>query len=184
MKRLVSLSIIAIAALIFWGSKIWENKQVINTLESSDPHYINVFIRDFTITAMDENGQPAYILKANKLEHYNDNEYAVIEAPVIELTQGEHHWMISARSGEIDDTNQRITLLGEVILQQQNKPQPIRLETEQLEIDTRQQTAKSTQTVNITQQKFNLQSTGMILNNASGKLELLNSVKGNYVQIR
>jgi len=181
-KRLVSLTIIIIAALIFWGSKIWETKQVISTLEGSDPHYVNVFIRDFTITAMDKTGQPSYVLKARQLEHYNDTEYAVIDEPVIQLTQGGHHWMISAKVGEIDDVNQRIMLRGGVVLQQQEKQQPIRLETEQLEIDVLQEIAKSTQPVTIIQQRFNLQSEGMILNNASGQLELLNSVEGNYAQ--
>ena len=179
MKRLFFLSLIA--ALIFWGSQTWENKKASIELESSDPHYVDVFINDFTITTMNENGQPAYILKAKRLEHYNDSEYAVIDEPLIELTQGEHHWLISANTGEIDDANQHIMLRGEVVLQQQGKQQPIRLETEQLEIDIHQQIAKSTQTVSIIQQAFNLQSEGMILNNASGQLELLNSVRGGYV---
>ena len=183
MKHLVSLSIIIIAALMFWGSQAWENKKASTSLETSDPHYVDIFIRDFTITSMNEDGQPAYILKARLFEHYNDNSYAIIDEPVIELKQGDQHWLISARTGEIDDNNQRITLRGNVVLLQQDKPQPIRLETEQLEIDTRQQIAKSTQTVSIIQQEFNLQSEGMILNNASGQLELLNSVKGHYVQL-
>ncbi|MDH5387099.1 MAG: LPS export ABC transporter periplasmic protein LptC [Gammaproteobacteria bacterium] len=180
MKRLVFLSLIA--ALIFWGSQTWESKKAISNLEISEPHYIDVFIRDFTITAMDENGKPAYTLKAELLEHYNDSEYAVIDKPVIQLSQGEHHWLISANSGEIDDDNQNIILRGSVVLQQKDKPQPIRLETEQLEIDTRQQIAKSMRTVSIIQQQFHLQSKGMILNNATGKLELLNNVEGSYVQ--
>ena len=182
MKRLFFLSLIA--ALIFLGSQNWESKKAISNLESSNPHYVDVFIRDFTITAMDDEGKPAYILKAKLLEHYNDSEYAVIDKPLIQLTQGEHHWLISANSGEIDDANQRILLRGEVVLQQQDKSQPIRLETGQLEIDTRQQIAKSMQSVSIIQQQFHLQSKGMILNNATGKLELLNSVKGSYVQIQ
>lgn len=180
MKRLVSLSIIIIAALIFWGSKIWEKTQVASTLQDIDPHYINLFIRDFTITAMTENGQPGYTLKAKRLEQYNDSEYAVIDEPVIELKKGDEQWQISATTGEIDDANQRLFLYGNVVLQQQNKPQPIRLETEQLEIDTRQQIASSVHTVTIIQQQFHLQSEGMLLNNASGQLELLNSVRGSY----
>jgi LPS export ABC transporter protein LptC len=180
-KRLFSISII-IAALIFWGSRFWENKTASKILESSDPHYIDIFIRDFTITNMDDNGKPAYTLKAKLLEHYNDDEYAIIDEPVIQLTRGKHHWAISANSGEIDDANQRITLRGGVILLQQGQPQPIRVETEQLEIDSHHQTVKSAQTVRIIQQGFNLQSKGMILNNETGQLELLNSVKGNYVQ--
>lgn len=180
MKRLLYLSIIA--ALIFLGSQTWENKKAITNLESSDPHYIDIFIRDFTITTMNDNGEPAYILKAKRLEHYNDSDYAVIDEPDIQLIQGDHRWVISANAGEIDDANQRITLRGQVVLLQQDKQLPIRLETEQLEINTRQQIAISTQTVSITQQGFNLQSKGMILNNATGQLELLDSVKGSYVQ--
>ncbi|MCK5001703.1 MAG: LPS export ABC transporter periplasmic protein LptC [Gammaproteobacteria bacterium] len=182
MKRLVSLSIIIIAALIFWGSQTWEKKKAITHLQSSDPHYVDVFIQDFTLTAMSDDGKPAYILKAKRLEHYNDSNYAVINEPVIQLKQGDHRWLISANSGEIDDENQIIILRNSVVLQQQDKAQPIRLETEQLEIDTRQQIAKSMHTVSIIQQEFTLQSKGMILDNASGQLELLNSVTGRYVQ--
>ena len=180
MKRLLFLSIIA--ALVFWGSQTWENKTAIKNLEYSDPHYIDVFIHDFTITAMGDNGKPAYTLKAKRLEHYNDNNYAVIKEPVIQLKQGVQHWMINAKMGEIDDDNQIIVLRGSVVLQQLDKPQPLRLETEHLEIDARQQIVKSMQTVSIIQQEFNLQSEGMILNNTTGQLELLNSVSGHYVQ--
>lgn len=182
MKHLISLSIIAIAALLFWGSQAWENKKAIINLEASDPHYIDVFINDFTITTMSKNGTPDFILKAKRFEHYNDNDYAIISEPQIKLIQKDQQWRITAQAGEIDDENQQILLHGNVILQQQGKPQPVRLETEQLVINTDKQIAKSTQAVRIIQQEFDLKSIGMILNNATGKIELLNSVEGRYVQ--
>ena len=182
MKRLFSLTIIAIAALIFWGSQTWENKKAISNLEFSDPHYLDVFINDFSITAMSENGKPDYILKAKRLEHYNDNDFATISEPVIALTQNEQQWSISALSGEIDDSHQRIILRNKVIVQQLGKAEPIRLETEQLEIRPDEQITKSSQTVRIIQRGFNLQSEGMILNNATGEIELLGNVEGQYVQ--
>ncbi|MCW8923366.1 MAG: LPS export ABC transporter periplasmic protein LptC [Gammaproteobacteria bacterium] len=181
MKRLFTISVI-IAALIFWISQTWEDTRAIKAMESADPHYVDIFMRDFTITAMNKDGLPAYIVKAKLLEHYNDNDFASLSDPVLELKQGDQHWLISAETGEIDDDNQRIMLRNRVVLQQQDTAQPIRLETEQLEIDTHQQIAKSTQTVSIIQQEFNLQSEGMILDNASGQLELLNNVEGRYVQ--
>ena len=103
MKRLFFLSLIA--ALIFLGSQTWESEKAIDNLESSDPHYVDVFIRDFTITAMDVDGKPAYTLKAKLLEHYNDSEYTIIDKPDIQLIQGDHRWMISANTGEINDMN-------------------------------------------------------------------------------
>ncbi|MDH5711825.1 MAG: LPS export ABC transporter periplasmic protein LptC [Gammaproteobacteria bacterium] len=180
MKRLFTLSII-IAALIFWGSQVWEKQKIISTLESSDPHYIDVFINDFTITAMNEAGEPSYTLRARRMEHYNDNQYARLDQPFIEFRQKDQHWLISARNGEIDDDSQLITLRDDVVLQQQGKENPIRLETQHLEIDTRAQLAKSTETVSIIQKEFNLKSEGMILDNATGQLELLREVEGNYV---
>ena len=184
MKRLFSLSIIIIAALIFWGSQTWEKKTAIKNLETSDPHYIDVFINDFTITAMSEDGKPDYILKAKRLEHYNDNDFAIISEPVIKLKQNDQLWSISALTGEIDDSHQRIILRDKVIVQQQGKTESIRLETEQLEIRPHEQIAKSSQRVRIIQREFNLQSKGMILNSATGEIELLGSVEGNYVQVQ
>lgn len=180
MKRLFTLSVI-IAVLIFWGSQLWEKQKVISSLESSDPHYIDVFINDFTITAMNEAGKPSYTLRARRMEHYNDNQYARLDQPFIELIQKDQHWLISASSGEIDDDSQLITLRDEVVLQQQDRPDPIRLETQHLEIDTHEQLVKSTETVSIIQKEFNLKSKGIILNNATGQLELLREVEGSYV---
>lgn len=182
MKRLFSLSIIIIAALIFWGSQTWEKTTAVKNLEDIDPHYIDMFINDFSFTAMNEQGEPGYTLRAKRLEHYSDNDFSVIDEPVIQLTQKDKHWLITARSGEIDDDSQKIILRHDVVLQQQNGQHPVRLETELLEIDTVEQIAKSSQTVRIIQQEFHLKSEGMILNNATGELELLKQVEGRYVQ--
>lgn len=182
MKRLFSLSILIIAALIFWGSQTWENEKTNTNLQPDDPRYVDVFINNFTITAMNSAGQTAYTLKAERFEHYNEGDYATITKPVIQLTQGDQHWEISANIGEINDNSQHITLRDNVILQQRNKALPLRLETEQLKIDVQQQMIKSTQTVRIIQRGFNLQSKGMILDNTSGQLELLSKVTGRYVQ--
>jgi LPS export ABC transporter protein LptC len=67
-------------------------------------------------------------------------------------------------------------------MQQQEIDFPVHVKTSQLEIDTARQIARSSQIVNIIHKELNLQSEGMILNNATGELELLASVKGSYVQ--
>lgn len=179
MKRLFSLSIIVIAALIFWGSQTWESTVTIDALED-DPHYITVFIHDFTITTMNHDGQPSYTLKARRLEHYNDDKHSVIDEPVLEMLQNDHRWTVVARSGEIADDNQYITLRDEVVIEQHGKANPIRLETTLLEIDTIRQVATSDRPVTITQRDFQLKSDGLILNNITGQLEFLSNVEGNY----
>ncbi|MDT8452745.1 MAG: LPS export ABC transporter periplasmic protein LptC [Gammaproteobacteria bacterium] len=184
MKRLFSLSLIIIAALIFWGSQTWERSVSIDAMEDSDPHYINVFIRDFTITIMNNEGRPGHTLKARQLEHYNDDDFSIMDEPVLEMLQNEHRWTIVAKRGEIADDNQHIRLRDEVVIEQQDVPEPIRLETAQLDIDLRTQIAISNRPVSITHQDFQVTSQGLILDNISGQLEFLNNVEGSYDRLQ
>lgn len=184
MKRLFSLSLIIIVALIFWGSQTWERSVSIDALEGSDPHYVEVFIRDFSLTIMNDEGRPGYTLKARQLEHYNDDDFAIMDEPVLELLQNRHHWTIAAKSGEIADDNQLIRLRDNVVIEQQDAPEPIRLETTQLDIDLRRQIATSSRPVSITQRGWQMKSQGLILDNISGQLKFLNNVEGSYDQFQ
>lgn len=180
MKRLFSLSLIIIAALIFWGSQTWERSVSIDAMEDSDSHYVKVFIRDFTLTIMNDEGRPGHTLKARQLEHYNDDDFAIMDEPVLELLENEHRWTIVAKRGEIADDNQHIRLRDDVVIEQRDAPEPIRLETTQLDIDLRRQIATSSRPVSITQRGAQVKSQGLILDNISGQLEFLNNVEGSY----
>lgn len=180
MKHLLTLSIISLIALAFWGLQDYENKKTENITNEADPHFVDIFMRDFTLTAMDENGNPGYTLQANYFEHYKDSTRSLLDKPVIHLLQANNRWIIRANNGEIDDDHKLIILHDDVTMQQQQTEFPIHVETNHLEIDTENQIARSDQTVNIIHQKLRLQSKGMLLNNTSGELELLASVKGTY----
>ena len=139
-------------------------------------------MRDFTLTAMNKNGEPSYTLQASYFEHYNDGSNSLIEKPIIHLLQAKNSWIITAKTGELDNDNNLIILHNDVVMQQQRTDFPVQLETSQLEINTTNQIARSDQQVNIIQRELKLESEGMVLNNSTGELELLTSVKGNYVQ--
>lgn len=182
MKHLLTISIISLIALAFWGLQSYEDKNIENITDEASPHFVDVFMRDFTLTAMDDNGKPSYTLQASSFEHYKDSTLSLLEKPVIHLLQANHRWEISALNGEIDDDHRVIILHNDVIMKQQHTDFPIYIKTSHLKIDTEKQIARSDQTVNIFHQKIKLQSKGMQLNNTSGELELLASVKGNYVE--
>ena len=181
MKQLFTLSIFAFIALAFWGLQSYENKNDISTADEADSHFVDLFMRDFTLTAMDKNGKPGYTLQASYFEHYKDETHSLIVEPVIHFLSSNSRWVISARTGKIDNDHKRIVLDNDVVLRQQETDFPIEVKTSQLEIDTDQQIATSTKPVNIIHNKLKLQSTGMVLNNSSGELELLARVRGNYV---
>lgn len=182
MKRLFTLFIFAIIALSFWGLQSYEEKKAAEVSDEADPHFADVFMRDFTLTAMDANGKPSYTLQGSYFEHYNDGSNSLIENPVIHILQANNRWVISAKTGEIDNANNLIILHDDVVMQQQETDSPINVETSELEIDTAKQIISSSQLVNIINNEITMQSTGMILNNTTGELELLASVKGRYVQ--
>jgi LPS export ABC transporter protein LptC len=181
-KRLFTLSVFALIALAFWGLKSYEEKSDAVVNDIADPHFVDLFMRDFKLTAMGDNGKPSYTLQASYFEHFNDNTNSLIENPVIHILQDNNLWVITAKTGEIDDDNHLIILNNDVVMQQQETDFPVQIKTSQLKINTDSKIAKSDRQVNIIQKEFKLQSKGMILHNTSGELELLASVKGTYVQ--
>ena len=178
----ITLSAIALIALAFWGVQSYRKEQAITAADSTSPHFVDLFMRNFTMTVMNKKGTPSHTLQASYFEHYNDSTNAHLEKPVIRLLQIDNNWKISAETGEIDDDHSQITLYENVVMTQQETQFPIQIETSQLEIDASRQIAKTDQAVHITQKGFNLQSQGMILNNISGHFELLANVKSTYVQ--
>lgn len=182
MKRLLTLSIFAIIALVFWGLQMFEEEKQDAVKDEVEPHFVDLFMRNFTLTAMNENGKPGYRLQASYFEHYNDGSNSLVEEPVIHLLEENNSWIITAKTGELDNDNNVIVLHDNVVMQQQQTDIPVHVKTSQLEINTNSKVARTDQRVNITQGELKLESRGMILNNSTGEFELLASVKGNYVQ--
>jgi LPS export ABC transporter protein LptC len=178
----ITLSAIAFIALAFWGMQSYKKKQDVTASDTVKSHFVDLFMRDFTLTAMNEKGVPGHTLQASYFEHYNDNTNAHLEKPVIHLLQTENNWVISAETGEINDKQNQIILRENVIMTQLETEFPIQITTSQMEIDTSRQIAKTDQPVHIAQKGLKLQSKGMILNNLSGRFELLADITSTYVQ--
>lgn len=183
MKRLLTLSIFVIIALAFWGLQNFDGDKDKAVNDHDNPRFVDLFIRDFTLTAMNENGKPGYTLQASYFEHFNDGSNPQIEKPVLHLLQANSNWIITAKTGEIDNDNHLIILHDDVVMQQQQTEFPVQVETSQLKINTRNQIARSDQAVNIIQRELKLKAKGLILNNSTGELELLASVKGKYAPV-
>lgn len=181
MKHIFTLSLVTVIALAFWGMQAYEKTRDAKVDEEIEPHFIDLYMNAFSLTAMDAEGVPGYTLQASRLEHYNDTSSSFIANPVIHLLKTDKLWVIRAQSGEINEQQNRIVLRNNVVMTQQDIDNPIQLNTSLLEIDTTRQIARTDQTVTIVQQAFKLQSNGMILDNTTGKLELLASVEGSYV---
>ena len=148
----------------------------------TDPHFVDAYIKDFTMVSMNEKGKPMYTLTADLMEHYSDTGESDVTHPVLNINKDDQAWVISSRHGLIDDDSIWVTLHDDVVMLQKDVITPLKLTTSKLRINTQTQVADTDQKVNITQGSMSIKSNGMEFNNLTGNLELLDGVKGIYVK--
>ena len=179
MKKQFTLATLVIIAFIgVWG--VFRAPEDVPRV-AREPHYVDAYVRDFTMVSMNEHGLPYYTLEAELMEHFNDTGESEITAPVFNIDRDRDAWVISAKRGTIDDDNTWVTLNDDVVMLQKTTDNPLKLTTSEMRFNTRTQIVNSDRKVNITQGELSLKSNGMIYNNLTGNLELLAGVSGIYV---
>lgn len=179
MKTPVSLIIFLLLAITVWWS-ITENYKDDQLQEVQGARYVEIFMNEFEITAMGDNGLPSHILNGAHLKRYNDSDETEVQQPVFNLFQENGHWKINADTAIINDKKDTIQLNNNVIMQQQNIEPAVTIRTQTLLFNTRTQIAQTQSKVKITQGKSLLKSKGMIFNNITNELELSSNVSGHY----
>jgi len=92
---------------------IIEREQVVfDGDERHDPDY---YIENFTATGMDENGQRRYVLEAERLVHFPDDDTALLDNPhVIQYEDGAPPRHTYSESGWISSDGNEVLLTGNV----------------------------------------------------------------------
>jgi lipopolysaccharide export system protein LptC len=178
-KQFTLATLIVIAFIGIWGVIQAPDEAPVIT---RDPHFVDMYVKDFTMVSMNEKGLPYFTLEAVLMEHFNDTGESEITAPIFNIDRDDSAWVISARRGTIDDENIWVTLNDDVIMLQKDAENPLELKTSKMRFNTKTQVANTDRPVNIKQGTLSLKSNGMIFNNMSGKLELLAGVNGTYVK--
>lgn len=176
--RFTVVTFTAVVLLGLWS--IFDTGKKEQTRIKPDPHFVDAFIRDFTMTQMDATGKPVYVLRASYLEHYNDTDESVISEPQFNISDVESNWEISANKGTIDSKGTWLVLDENVVMQQTDTPGPIRMETSRLRVNTVTLTAVTNRQVNIRRDRQQLTSRGMKYNSRDGILEFRSRVRGTY----
>lgn len=111
----VTKVVIVISLLFFTGLLWWLPNQLIEPAmqmtgtERRDPDY---FIENFTVTAMDESGDPRYKLSARRLTHYPNDQQTRLDRP--RLTQYTDDTVTTAERGFISDDGKVLLMSGNV----------------------------------------------------------------------
>ena len=185
-KSLVTLLILILVALLIWWFQLDAERTAKLLAIDEDERFIDAYMRDFKLTAMNTDGKTDYTLSAREFNHYSNSDIALLEQPVLFFIQDDYHWRLSADRGEINDAHNQIVLQDNVVMQQiplyEADTDSLKLHTERLEIDTGEQLASTELPVQIHYRKLTLESRGMRLNNRNAQLELLSNVSGVYVK--
>ncbi len=118
MKQLESFFYIAILGIVgLFGLYLQielmdEDVEEENYAERHDPDY---YILNFIATGLDKNGQRRYVLKADRMVHFPDDDTAVFDKPhVIQYQEGLAPRHTYADSGWMNSTGDEILMTGNV----------------------------------------------------------------------
>jgi len=181
MRTTTSLIIVLVLALLsWWFQDLWKETPIVKTIK--DEHFPDYFMDNFTITNMNQQGQPAYILSARRLDHFADDDSTEIIQPHILFKETEGDWSISAQRAHIQTNNNIIHLYENVNISRaaSAQQQALSITTEYLKVYTDNKIAETDKLAHIKTRQFELDSTGMVFDNNKGILKLLSSVKGTY----
>lgn len=89
-----------------------ENSATVDYLNRHDPDY---YIENFTTTGMNEFGQRAYILQAERMAHFPDDDSALLDNPhLIEFNEDSAPRHTYAESGWLSGNGEDLLLEGKV----------------------------------------------------------------------
>jgi len=181
MKHYFRLFIVLALALVSWWFQDFLQKTPI-IKPPTDEHFPDYFMENFTVTNMDNTGQPAYILKAKRLQHFADDDSIEISSPVIEFKEANGDWSISADKAHIVKDKNIIHLYENVKMQRlvSKAGKQLSITTGYLKINTQNRIAETDQRAHIKTQDVELNTLGMVFNGKQGILSLKSKVEGFY----
>ena len=122
MKNLENILYISLLGLIgllgIWlQTEFVEEKITTNYLNRHDPDY---YIQNFTATGIDENGNRAFVLQAERMAHFPDDDTALLDNPhLVEYSQEQAPRHTYADSGWISAGGDEILMTGNVKIVQE-----------------------------------------------------------------
>lgn len=184
-----NIIIISVLLLIVSGWSWWISEQPDENRaagdESAPDHTVDYYVRNFSVTTMTPEGQPARRLNADLMQHYLEDDTTKLDNPFLKIyNQGMPGWDVTAESGWISGDGELVLLSGEVEI---NRPgsenvRELRILTRDLRVQPNQDYAETDELVTITSERNWVRSIGMqAWLREPIRLKLLSQSRGHYV---
>jgi lipopolysaccharide export system protein LptC len=158
----------------FWLVQVMNREDSLSQVGGpiNEPDYI---VENFSFVRMDETGKPRYVVSGRRLAHLPMGDVSTIDKPVMRSMAPERARMtIHANEARIRHEDDQVDLIGNVDVVRLAAPnvQPMRVRTEALTVLPDEEILKTDQAVEMKLGEATLSGTGMVANNATGRLHL------------
>ncbi len=135
---------------------------------------------NFTMTIMDENGQPARVIKGQGMAHYPDDDSTKITRPIAQFIQAQKDtWVLTSERGETHGKGDNILLLDNVVITRKDNDE-VALHTTKLNLDTIKQIAYTDAAVKMISPYGETNAIGLHATLDEKTINLHSRVKGQY----
>jgi lipopolysaccharide export system protein LptC len=170
-----------IAAFTWWLQNLVEpeKSKVAKTLRH-DPDY---FMENFTVTSMNEAGRPHYLMEAQYMAHFPDDDTTRFVKPhLIVFQEDVAPWTVDSEHALATTGGKEVHLMGEVIMQRPDTPAQagLKLTTKDMLVRPDDEYAETKQPVTIVDESGTVNAVGMQVYMQDEKLLLLSRVRGVY----
>ena len=145
-----------------------------------DPDYI---MDNFTATTLDKQGKVRFVMSAQKMMHYPDDDRTYLDAPRLMSMAAEHPAMqMTALNGEVSSKGDELFLRNNVVIVRPayaNKSE-LTLRTSYLHIVPNKDIADTDQAVTLEDARVTLNAIGMEMDNKAHTVKFLSQVKTVY----
>jgi lipopolysaccharide export system protein LptC len=175
------LLLLALAAASLWLERAVQAPEYDKSGKTRhDPDFI---AEDFGITKMDAAGKPEYILSAEHMQHYPDDESTSVVAPrLVQRHDNANPVVIRADRGLIAKNGEEASFYGSVVVVREagRGQSELRVQTEYLQVVPDRDLARTDKPVIITEGRSRLSGVGMEFNNRTRQFALQSQVRGTF----
>ena len=168
------------------GVTYWLNQQVQPGVAARDNkrHDPDAIVENFSATNLNEKGVPNFIMSANKMLHFPDDDSSTLEEPRITmLSPGQPAIHATAKSATISSKGNEVVLQNDVEVSREAtiRQDGFKLQTEYLRIVPDRNLADSDRAVTLVDTHNIVHAIGMVLDNNLRTLKLLSQVRSDHV---
>ena len=179
---LLPLPLLALLGVTYWLDR--QSQPELAKPESGKRHDPDAIVENFSATRLNEQGTPRFIMAAEKMQHFPDDDSTTLDTPrLVSLSADSPAIRVTAQQGILSSKGDEIFLHGNVeILREAHAQQDgFTLHTEYLHMLPNQDLLDTDRAVTMVEGHNTINATGLEMDNKARTVKLLSRIRSEYV---